>query len=329
MKHHSHWNDKISRSDKPSFKSIPTRVIARGWSIVCKMACECAKNIEARLFAILVTFLTVFTTFVTVFDLFVDPLLRERNQPSLRITHTSQSFHALFFLSSVLLSLISYFSCYSTKPGDADDWAIERPDLIEIKDDSGRGSKYDEEVGVGSGVAICKTCQKMKPPRTHHCSTCERCVIRMCHHCPWVGTCIGFRNHKFFILYLFYTVIATFYATVLLIRYLVHCSLTTRKLNERFLVLAGFFTPFALMIALIFFVGVAAIFGWSLFLLSRNQTTIEYYRFNPEEEGDGKVDVKNYSKGAMANVRHVMGSSPWIWLVPYRQPRRPLRKLSE
>lgn len=59
---------------------------------------------------------------------------------------------------------------------------------------------------------FCQKCKQLKPPRAHHCSVCDRCVLKMDHHCPWVGGCVGFNNHKFFLQFLVYTSTGCLYA---------------------------------------------------------------------------------------------------------------------
>ena len=60
----------------------------------------------------------------------------------------------------------------------------------------------------------CRTCKQPKPPRTHHCSACKKCYMRMDHHCPWVGSCVAYRNHKLFLLFLLYTSLGCLYASL-------------------------------------------------------------------------------------------------------------------
>lgn len=68
-----------------------------------------------------------------------------------------------------------------------------------------------EEINNGD---YCLKCKNSKPPRTHHCRYCDRCILRMDHHCPWLGNCIGFENHKYYFLLLFYYSFYNFYTSI-------------------------------------------------------------------------------------------------------------------
>ncbi|KMZ93201.1 hypothetical protein PVMG_04947 [Plasmodium vivax Mauritania I] len=62
---------------------------------------------------------------------------------------------------------------------------------------------------------ICDKCDFLvRPERAHHCRSCKRCVLKMDHHCPWIGTCVGERNLKFFFLFLSYGLLTTVYIAV-------------------------------------------------------------------------------------------------------------------
>ena len=67
---------------------------------------------------------------------------------------------------------------------------------------------------------VCRTCHIIKPVRSYHCSICDVCVENHDHHCPWVGTCVGKRNYKYFVSFISATAIfalLTFLIDVLVI----------------------------------------------------------------------------------------------------------------
>lgn len=65
-------------------------------------------------------------------------------------------------------------------------------------------SPMDEETGDASAVNLrwCKQCSLLQPIRTKHCHDCGCCVRTHDHHCPWIGSCVGERNRCFFLAFL-------------------------------------------------------------------------------------------------------------------------------
>lgn len=104
-------------------------------------------------------------------------------------------FHVLLFLN-----IWAYLMTVITDPG-----AI--PGNFEMLSDEDKFTSvadYDPDDYMRCKSTYCRKCQSKRPARMHHCSVCDRCVMRMDHHCPWVGNCVGFYNHKYFLQFLWY-----------------------------------------------------------------------------------------------------------------------------
>ncbi|XP_018350671.1 PREDICTED: palmitoyltransferase ZDHHC22 [Trachymyrmex septentrionalis] len=62
------------------------------------------------------------------------------------------------------------------------------------------------------GWRLCVVCECLSPPRSWHCNTCDTCILKRDHHCVFTGCCIGYYNHRYFVMFLWYLFLGAAYA---------------------------------------------------------------------------------------------------------------------
>jgi len=160
---------------------------------------------------------------------------------------------------------------------------------------------------------VCDKCKIFKPDRTHHCSVCKQCILRMDHHCPWVNNCVGYHNHKYFYLFVFYTMIGCFY-TVFTLAYPILKSIwqVIPKNGSEFqlpgiLELAFFWIAF---LAGTFSCVLTCFVGFHTKLILTNSTTLEdMSRFSSKNP----YDISYYE-----NWKMIFGTKAFFWFFPTR-----------
>ncbi|KAI6135556.1 DHHC palmitoyltransferase-domain-containing protein [Pisolithus croceorrhizus] len=212
-----------------------------------------------------------------------------------------------FNVVSVML-LWNYYLCIFTDPGGVPDgW---EPDI-------GSDEGYEVKKHNG-GPRYCRTCERYKPPRSHHCRQCNRCILRMDHHCPWVNNCIGYFNHGHFIRFLFYVDMCCSY----------HLAMVTRRVfafsgryyfnepsaTELFFVIMNYVTVGPVLLT----VGVFSLYHFHGLLA--NTTTIEGWEKDKAATlvRHGNIhEVKYpYDLGVWRNITSVLGKNPLKWCCP-------------
>lgn len=177
------------------------------------------------------------------------------------------------------LLFISYFLSVCTNPGATPRISY----LIESED-----------------IRYCEICDQPKPPRTHHCRKCKICIHRMDHHCIWINNCVGYKNHKYFLLFLTYLIITgciSLYPSI----YAIACSFNSKELKVMDTVLIGI-----VCLECVFFIVIASmLLKDQIYNLMGNQSSIE--KFNRKYGLD---------MGRLKNLEQVLGTNKLLWLVP-------------
>nr|ACO12222.1 Probable palmitoyltransferase ZDHHC16 [Lepeophtheirus salmonis] len=154
-------------------------------------------------------------------------------------------------------------------------------------------------------ASICKKCVYPKPPRTHHCSVCNVCVLEMDHHCPWLNSYVGHYNHRYFFLYMVFTVLGCIFIMIfgveLLYLQVFHESGSKtqfRLLSDRTLIFYACFMTVGTTLIL------GALIFWHGRLISKGETSIEAHINRSETlrlAKDGMKYVNPYDFGIWNN----------------------------
>mmetsp|Transcript_23686 Transcript_23686/g.42893 ORF Transcript_23686/g.42893 Transcript_23686/m.42893 type:complete len:292 (-) Transcript_23686:42-917(-) len=155
----------------------------------------------------------------------------------------------------------------------------------------------------------CKKCRHERPERAHHCSTCGVCILRMDHHCPWIVNCIGWRNHKYFLLMTWWT----FFACLAFLWALFHSGSFKNVSME--VAVMSFGAVVAVMAVVVFLLLSGFIFVLSLHAGMRNYTSLEH------QFSGGHNPYCHAS--SLRNLEQIMGPLDVRWLFPVPCETRP------
>eukprot|EP00928_Gymnodinium_smaydae_P042032 TRINITY_DN28373_c0_g2_i1.p1 TRINITY_DN28373_c0_g2~~TRINITY_DN28373_c0_g2_i1.p1 ORF type:complete len:418 (+),score=79.26 TRINITY_DN28373_c0_g2_i1:81-1256(+) len=223
-----------------------------------------------------------------------------------------RAFLPLIFRAAFGLAVIAYHQGVVTDPGGIPDtWRVDGT----LGARQAVEAKCRERKRSTNELRFCAKEHKYKPDRAHYCSAMQRNVLRMDHYCPWLGNCVGHRNHKYFLLFLLYTSVSTTICAVSVGRALLAPGGVSIAGADDGLLPAGavVFLCGTLLLSATLVLLLLPFFGFHLWLLSKNMTTIEYCERRSKEE----VGRSIYDLGFFDNVSSILGSNPLLWLCPF------------
>lgn len=223
----------------------------------------------------------------------------------------------IVFHTLLVMLLWCYTMAVFTDPGSVpQNWrrAVDEEEIVPLDTmPAPMGTTIDLEGASANGTDqssnahYCRKCSNYKPPRCHHCTVCGRCILKMDHHCVWVINCVGARNYKFFLLFIFYTFLETTLDTFALLPHFIAFFKQIGQHSDSAVYLATTFLAFVLNVA--FALSLLGFVLLHISLLASNTTTIEAHEKKQTRRW-------KYDLGLRQNFDQVFGTSKSYWLIP-------------
>jgi len=226
--------------------------------------------------------------------------------PAVHLPLSSTS--SVIFHSSFVLAVLSYERGITVDPGSIpENWRKAENGRPHFELEGGRVFIHERKKTTGE-LRFCNKEMKFKPDRAHYCSVMRRNVLRMDHYCLWLANCVGYHNHKYFFLFLFYTLIAT---GTLDIGVLHTLYFHTHSAGHTFMMAQG------AMVSSVLAALLGPFFSFHCWLMRHNMTTIEYCEKMRDNE---ESRISHYDIGLFRNIQCVLGDNWMLWLLPISGP---------
>jgi len=225
---------------------------------------------------------------------------------------TSGMVQTVLSQTMVVLMMICFWRAVFTDPGsvpDTEEWLPETRRQSPATGQAQATRRYEVKQ-KGGQRRFCQKCVKYKPDRCHHCRVCNSCILRMDHHCPWIANCVGFRNHKYFFLLVFYAALSCWFIIATMSTSLIRAGEDEMDPTSRFALVFG------MTLAVIMGTLLGGFFVFHSWLATLALTTIEFC----EKTGPHSSRAVSYDQGLFENLRAVLGPHVILWLLPLSPP---------
>jgi len=229
-------------------------------------------------------------------------------QDSKAATHQRGVWQTVLSQSVTAIMLVCFLRAIATDPG-----SVPQTPAWQLGPTAKEGeavAKGPQELKQTGEPRFCKWCNQYKPDRCHHCRVCRSCILRMDHHCPWIANCVGFRNHKFFLLLVFYAMVncVLIFATMM--------ETFRKTVEEEMTPLHRFGIVYCMTLAALMTLLLVPFFLLHISFMLKSQSTIEYC----EKRTKNTQSPVTYDLGVLDNMRATLGPYMLLWLLPLAPP---------
>jgi len=229
-------------------------------------------------------------------------------QDSTVATHERGLWQTVVSQSVTAIMLVCFLRAIATDPGSVPQtptWQL--GPSAQKEHEAANGPQELKQTGE---PRFCKWCNQFKPDRCHHCRVCRSCILRMDHHCPWIANCVGFRNHKFFLLLVFYAMVncLLIFATMM--------ETFRKTVEEEMTPLHRFGIVYCMTLAALMSLLLVPFFLLHISFMLKSQSTIEYC----EKRTKNTQSPVTYDLGVLDNMRATLGPYIILWLLPISPP---------